>query len=1574
MNEFNEIIKNIKSKTNKIFYNWIKYVITSWFVKLNDDDINILTILTSFLANRINNLFIQDINYQFDLTDSKAIISLILPYINDANYDVYSRLTDLNELILSEPLDSNVLELSRTEVLNKNFKYTNIGIGLLNNNCDLNLNDREYNKLIYKIIYNNFVAINETLTIINGKLYVNWVNIYPLSLNNYKESKIYKNTINNIDNRINNIIKDIEYNGLYIGEFYNVYRNIYYESIKKIKWLIFFKNNKYYLQYLNEIFDFTPFFNFNNFSDIDIEDQDIFKKSIPLLDYEIWKNIIIFMVNNYTYTNLLDVESCKPFTMNLEMEDEDYEFTRRNTQIFNNITDEQIQLFLNKIEPMHIWDYIKEVLNKFDTTIYSKYLIKDNKIVDKVEFIDGINFKNIYNIAKTLSHDSDWDQLPTKYSSINQEQQKEFWTKFMTNTTNWLNLRNNLNLENGRELNPFEYNIKMQTISDKFNDIKFELVWNYLVYNGLLTSFDSEYNNRDIEKSNESEFKRQLKKKIKTNTEYKESYYYLTNTQYKDMKLQDRDKNDVNYIDILTQGKEQYWYGTYAMNWVTQINFFNHYLNHRILYITGGTGQGKSTQVPKLFMYSLKMLDYKNNGKVVCTQPRIGPTNSNTRRISDELGVPIIKYSDIFKSDIKTDNYYVEFAHNKEKHSLKNNNNLLLKMVTDGTLLIEMTNNPIMKTEFKTKNSKEIGYTLDNIYDVIIIDEAHEHNTNMDLILTLARQTCYMNNSIKLVIMSATMDDDEPSFRRYYRNINDNLVYPLRNVTEDPFNIDYPYIFHESIYLDRRFHIAPPGQVTQYEVIEKYEPNKTEYNIVNEILEKSTFGNILVFANGEGEIRKSVELFNKTTSKEIISIPYFAKLAQEYKNIIENEELYKIRTNKNIVHTEWSSEFIKSSDVQEGTYKRCIIVATNIAEASLTLSNLRYVIDNGYSKVSKYDSLQDQSILENEEISEASRKQRKGRVGRVAPGTVYYLYPKGGREKNMPKYKITQDNFSDSLITLLEKKNMNNPNENILIDELNPNSILYNIKDIRNYITTKREQLEKTLFYKKKIYKIFEKQYEGSWHKMYWPTEYNEFMKDIEKCMNKKESGYDLNILIDPYGIFYLVHPFENIITRNILGNIIMVQDGSKQKKKNIIPPSLFYNYIINLSYTYFLVDINATTYKGSHDNYIDPNVYYKTELADYVNEFKQKFSNKEISTQDVITILTANAYGSCIDVLQILSLLQTINKSIKNLLLTLEDYNNQDTEIEYLYNLINKFKNDFKNFTVFTIKNIKYDIYSKNKSKAQEKIDKFEIDKNKPTTKYTVKEWINFNSLKNNKELTVNKIIDNFLDNTDPIYNFRKYKTEINNWSEINNIKPNIMMSFLENYTTMLLNILTYNKDDDKKIDKVNPLDLMELVSTSFKKSLCRNNQLETIIRPFMHGKPLNFGNKIGATDLLHMTIGFIPIKNTDTKINETNRFYYYSRNNLEVSITNKIDIEWLFNTLPLYYKPSNFKNNYLKADADNILKYSYINNSLWTSFCIDFNNKWSPFMNFPFESEPSMPIFSEFIRNLKKYMLVYK
>ena len=128
-----------------------------------------------------------------------------------------------------------------------------------------------------------------------------------------------------------------------------------------------------------------------------------------------------------------------------------------------------------------------------------------------------------------------------------------------------------------------------------------------------------------------------------------------------------------------------------------------------------------------------------------------------------------------------------------------------------------------MKEIIPGKNKNDITYSEQNKYDIIIIDEAHEHNSNMDLILTLAKNTCFFNNSIRLVIVSATMDDDEPIYRSYFKKINDNLVYPIkREIKYNPFDESIENFLPETMYLDRRFHISPPGETTQYKIDEIY--------------------------------------------------------------------------------------------------------------------------------------------------------------------------------------------------------------------------------------------------------------------------------------------------------------------------------------------------------------------------------------------------------------------------------------------------------------------------------------------------------------------------------------------------------------------------------------------------------------------------------------------------------------------------------------------------------------------------------------------------------------------------------
>ena len=545
------------------------------------------------------------------------------------------------------------------------------------------------------------------------------------------------------------------------------------------------------------------------------------------------------------------------------------------------------------------------------------------------------------------------------------------------------------------------------------------------------------------------------------------------------------------------------------------------YINYQVIFVTGSTGTGKSTQVPKLLMYGLKMYDYNNKGKVICTQPRISPTEGNSAWISTELGIQNkIKSKD---ETLKTDQYYSQYKYQGDKHSKDNCNHLTLKMVTDGTLLEEINNNIIMKEQIKIPDPKikDNLFSIKNSYDIIIIDEAHEHNVNMDIILSLARHSCFYNNSIRLVIVSATMDDDEPIYRSYFQNINDNLLYPIKQPIIHPLLLEEFYI--NSTFLDRRVHISAPGQTTQFNISENYNKDiekkfgsnekansilaqNESYKKILEICNNTTDGEILLFLTGEGEIKKALQYLNDNLPSNVVALPYYSRMNETYRNIIGkiDNEIKFIRNDKRKIVDEWGEKFVKTQSVPIGTYKRTVIVATNVAEASITIPNLKFVVDTGYEKSNQFDSKLDIANLEIKKISEASRIQRKGRVGRVAAGTVYYMYGFGQREKIKPKYGITQVDFHNTFLKLSEDSNKKSEN----LVRLYSNLDLNNIKDKNkkeNYLylfTILSNNLEKVVNYQL--------------------TD----LPDEELFLELKQTGFSHEKLIDNNGIFYIIHPY----------------------------------------------------------------------------------------------------------------------------------------------------------------------------------------------------------------------------------------------------------------------------------------------------------------------------------------------------------------------------------------------------------------------------------------------------------------
>ena len=1186
-NKFVEILNYFKNQKyifiNSALSNNIKKAIKILFPNLNNQDSEVLFLFTENIIEKISKYFDFDENndnyykqwIQNNYRDIKGIILLLLPFIDDKNT---TNMIDLNQYLYA-PIKSKIPDLSnrnRMDILKSEFKFSNMSIGLLNKSTlDLFEEDGKM-KLIYKIIHHNYLGLSKTLQMMNGKYYVNWINIVPILYKYenelvFKESKLYKKTneglillktyLNNPKEFFN--FTQHKYYGLYLGDIYNIIKIKLYDEIKHIKWLIYpfsvSSTNIYIIQYLNKGINFDIFFKYSSYEDINLNDKNIFNSYIQdiiikndSLSIKIWTEILLFLTNEYSQKNKVKNElkensdifqkfSFSPSIKEFDYidEEDDQEYVKSINIKISQIKSSDIIEYLSKINPKHIWNFLYETIKLLENTYLRDYFIKEEKengeikkkINDTIYNYPNTNlsFKNIYNIAKSITHlentNKEWVSHDSHYVSFSLNQELIFFKKFLgvEPYTRWLNLRNNLKKEFNINDN-IQYTQKMNDIFSDWNKIKLDLIFEILTKNGLLSEFNvvldiTDKNNYMKSIQFKPQIYKKMEKRMKDNKKWEQAYYYLTNNQYSKLtKLsweneKTKVKDDYFYFDLFS--KDQNWYSFYAMDWLSQINFFHHYIHHRVLYVTGATGQGKSTQVPKLLMYALKAYEMINDGKVVCTQPRIPPTKNNAERISDELGVPIVRPLKKGMAKEKTDNFYVQMKYSEDSHLKDNCPHLILKILTDGTLYEELQNNPMMKEQI-SNIGKDFIYGYKNHYDIIILDESHEHNTNMDMILTLIRQSCFYNNSLRLIIMSATMDEDEPIYRSYFRCINDDLIYPIKApLYQHPILPDLLIdntCVPDTIYMDRRFHISPPGETTQYIVSEYYTENLSieklsdeeasiltqdeSYKIILDICQKYPTGEILLFLTGKEEIKKAIKKLNEILPQGNIALPYYSQLHSFYKDIIEkiHIKLYTIKNKRENVYLEWSENYTEDLSVADGIYKRAIIVATNVAEASITINTLKFIVDTGYAKVNSFNPETRLTKLNIEKIAEASRIQRKGRVGRVSDGIAYFVYPKKSREKVQPKYKITQEELSQMYLKLLCSESTISPDDYIFLNNYNPN--YFNSSSNNFYSNIISKEVENKQMFKKNIINILRKQYSienniinnnNYWNKKYYP-------------------------------------------------------------------------------------------------------------------------------------------------------------------------------------------------------------------------------------------------------------------------------------------------------------------------------------------------------------------------------------------------------------------------------------------------------------------------------------------------------
>jgi ATP-dependent helicase HrpA len=225
-----------------------------------------------------------------------------------------------------------------------------------------------------------------------------------------------------------------------------------------------------------------------------------------------------------------------------------------------------------------------------------------------------------------------------------------------------------------------------------------------------------------------------------------------------------------------------------------------------------------------------------------------------------------------------------------------------------------------------------------NQYDTLIIDEAHERSLNIDFILGYLKELLPKRSDLKLIVTSATIDPQR--FAAHFRQA------PIIEVSGRTFPVEVRYRPHEEFSENER---DDPMQ-------------KAILDGVDELTGRDR-GDILIFLSGEREIRETAETLRKHKLQATEIVPLYARLS-----VAEQNRVFKPHTSRRIV------------------------LATNVAETSLTVPGIRYVIDTGFARISRYSHRSKVQRLPVERIAQASADQRKGRCGRVSAGICIRLY------------------------------------------------------------------------------------------------------------------------------------------------------------------------------------------------------------------------------------------------------------------------------------------------------------------------------------------------------------------------------------------------------------------------------------------------------------------------------------------------------------------------------------------------------------------------------------------------------
>jgi pre-mRNA-splicing factor ATP-dependent RNA helicase DHX15/PRP43 len=432
-------------------------------------------------------------------------------------------------------------------------------------------------------------------------------------------------------------------------------------------------------------------------------------------------------------------------------------------------------------------------------------------------------------------------------------------------------------------------------------------------------------------------------------------------------------------------------YSELSKIWTSKLVYTNRHLlydaikSSQVILAVAMTGTGKSIIIPRIALHAF---DYKE--KIICCIPKRIPTLNNATFVAKCMDVNLGEEC----------GYYYQGTNMTNKNGVESK----LIFTTTGSLISRMTGNDPTLADYKC----------------IIIDEAHERSVQNDQLLLLLKRLCLKRRDLKIIIMSATINLE--TFRDY---------------------------FPKSKY---KFAEVEAGVQLSYHVSEKWldkspdDWKKTAVNITMNILKMTSIGDILIFVKSGGDanqvcmqLEKAMADFRKQLANKKSSSKTRKHNSQTQSNTKSaNKVIPKVipkeyQINPLCIKLEGASNALDQKiatdvdyyktlkDVHGYPYTRKIICSTNVAESSLTVDGVVFVIDSGYEYEESYDpNSRVRSLLENH-IAQSAVKQRKGRAGRTQPGYCFHLYTKKDQEgfQDYPTPSIEKSDITNDILDLM---------------------------------------------------------------------------------------------------------------------------------------------------------------------------------------------------------------------------------------------------------------------------------------------------------------------------------------------------------------------------------------------------------------------------------------------------------------------------------------------------------------------------------------------------------------------------